>query len=140
MIKVITYQPEHLEKLDLQDSQKSESSPVIHGQAITFMKDETVLAIVGGFMFGTQVLQGWALISSRVSSNRFGFHKTVKMFIPYIMERLGVQRLQISVLCGNMVAWKWARSLGFECEGIMRKYGPEGADYWLFARCMHERR
>jgi hypothetical protein len=134
-VRLVKYEPWHLEKLELQASQETEKAPVIHGDAVTFLMGETVLAIFGGFPFGAGILQGWSLLSKHICPNKIRFHKQAKIFVPYVMEKLAVRRLQVSVRTDNDRAFRWAKSLGFQCEGVMRSYGPNGEAYWLFARC-----
>jgi hypothetical protein len=34
----------------------------------------------------------------------------------------------------NDTAFKFAKALRFEVESVMRKFGPEGADYYMMTR------
>ncbi len=47
---------------------------------------------------------------------------------------LGLRRLQIVVDVEREAAVRWAEFLKFEREGVMKKYGPEGHDYYMYAR------
>lgn len=44
------------------------------------------------------------------------------------------QRLQLVVRRDNFSACKWARAIGFEEEGTVRKYTPDGRDCVFYAR------
>ena len=51
-----------------------------------------------------------------------------------IIGQSGIRRMQIFVKCDHMVALKFAKALYFEVECKLRKFGPEGADYFSMAR------
>ena len=51
-----------------------------------------------------------------------------------IIGQSGIRRMQIFVKCNHMVALKFAKALHFEVECKLRKFGPEGADYFSMAR------
>jgi RimJ/RimL family protein N-acetyltransferase len=50
------------------------------------------------------------------------------------MHEAQVQRVQASVHAEDGQAVRFARWLGFENEGLMKKYGPDGSDYYRMAR------
>mgnify|MGYP003671506105 CR=1 FL=1 len=47
---------------------------------------------------------------------------------------LNLRRLQIVVDVNREKAVQWADFLGFKREGVMKRYGPEGHDYYMYAR------
>ena len=51
-----------------------------------------------------------------------------------IGPHLGLRRLQIVVDVEREAAVQWAEFLKFKREGVMTKYGPEGHDYYMYAR------
>ena len=57
-----------------------------------------------------------------------------KRFFDKIGAKLGLRRMQIVVCVDREKAVQWARFLRFEREGLMRCYGPEGKDYYMYAR------
>jgi len=52
----------------------------------------------------------------------------------HIQETHELSRIQASVCASDVRANRYAQWLGFEKEGIMRKYGPDGTDYIRYAR------
>lgn len=134
MIKVAPYDPQHLEQLAVREGQSFEKPSVIQGDAVTFLFEEKPIAIFGGYQILLGVLQLWGLVSDDVAKCPKSFHKSSKEFLSFVIEKQGIRRVQISVRHGNTQAWRWATALGFRCEGIMRKYGPDSEDYYLFAR------
>jgi hypothetical protein len=134
MIEIVDYKPEHLAGIVLRECHDGERPVEIRGHAITVMSDGTPLAIIGWHFITPFVIQSWGLLSRDVSAKRFSFHKTMKLFLDWAFEEHKLQRAQISVRVGYKAGWDWAKSLGFGCEAVMKKYGPDGSDYWLFAR------
>ena len=47
---------------------------------------------------------------------------------------MGLHRVQITVRTTDKRAHNWALAIGFQEECVMRKYGPDGIDYFLMAR------
>jgi hypothetical protein len=49
-------------------------------------------------------------------------------------DNYGIARMQIFVKDQHMVALRFAKALHFDVECKLRKFGPEGADYYSMAR------
>ena len=54
----------------------------------------------------------------------------------HMQEEYKYQRIQASISVKDAKAKRFAEWLGFENEGIMKKYGPDGSDYYRYARVM----
>ena len=51
------------------------------------------------------------------------------------LELTDMHRVEAAVRCDYAAGHRWATRLGFELEApVMRKWGPDGADYALYAR------
>lgn len=57
-----------------------------------------------------------------------------RRFFDKIGPALGLRRLQIVVSVHRERAIQWAKFLKFKEEGLMAQYGPEGFDYYMYAR------
>lgn len=57
-----------------------------------------------------------------------------RRFFDKIGERLNLRRMQIVVNVHHKDAIRWAEFLQFKREGRMIQYGPEGDDYYMYAR------
>ena len=51
-----------------------------------------------------------------------------------IIGATNLKRVQASVHAEDHQAVRFARWMGFENEGLMKKYGPDGSDYYRMAR------
>jgi RimJ/RimL family protein N-acetyltransferase len=45
-----------------------------------------------------------------------------------------IKRLQTSVKADSKLALRFAEWLGLKQEGLMKNYGPDGSDYYRYAR------
>jgi hypothetical protein len=134
MIKLVEFDQKHLAEITPKSCHDGEMPEAILGQALTLTFNDTPAAIFVWKGVCPGVMQVSAFISEIVKEHPFTLHKTAKHLIGYAFAEFGIQRMQMSVRCGFNEGWDWARSLGFQCEGIMRQYGPNKSDYWLFAR------
>ena len=78
--------------------------------------------------------EAWSLLSPMIKRFPVALHKAVKTRIPEIMARHGLRRVHMTVDPWDVAAIRWAECLGFEREGLMRRFGDNGADMFLFAR------
>lgn len=134
MIDIIEYVPAHLERIKLKPCHDGERPPAIRGRALTMMIGTEPLAIFGWHFICPGVVQLWALVSEKTADHKKSFHKVCKAFLANGVGPIGARRIQFSVRCGFKQGWRWAKALGFTCEGIMKQYAPNGDDCWLFAR------
>ena len=100
----------------------------------TARKDGKIVVMGGAHVMWRGVGEGWLIMS------KYGYDmpKTVARyadeFFDVIMTEANLQRVQASVNALDPRSVRFARWLGFENEGLMRKYGPDGTDYYRMAR------
>lgn len=134
-MKVIPFKPEHLEQIELKENYiQGECPKTIVNTAFTFMYNDKIIAIIGGFPFVPGVIHFWAFISKHVRSCPIAFHKEVLKMLDWYEQNEKPRRIQFEVRASYVPGQKWARSLGLTEEGLMKKWGPDGADHYLFAR------
>jgi RimJ/RimL family protein N-acetyltransferase len=63
-----------------------------------------------------------------------GLPGAIKDILEYVEKVNAFHRVQASVRADDLVALRLDRWLGFQAEGIMRKFGPDEADYIRLAR------
>jgi len=80
------------------------------------------------------VAEMWLVPDMSIRRYAFTFHRASKRWIDILMSELQLVRLQATVHTGNARADKWIRSLYLEKEGILRSFGPDGADYAMYSR------
>lgn len=137
---VLPFEPEHLDELELQQSQLS-LQPIISdskygyslkkaGPAFSAQVDGEIIASLGIIPQWEHRAIAWGLIGARANRHLLSVHKAVERFLKMSEYR----RIETSVATNFAEGHRWARMLGFEREGTMRAYTPEGFDCDLYAR------
>jgi len=62
------------------------------------------------------------------------FHRVAKQMFDIYIGELWMVRLQCTVHSRNFQAIKWIKKMRFLEEGLLKKYGPDGHDFYMFAR------
>lgn len=112
------------------ENQKLEVRPGTN--ALSLWNGSTLIAVVGGHAISLGVFQVWALISEDTSQVAVSFTRKLRFIIGEFMKHY--HRIQMSVRDGFEDECRWAKLLGFQQEGLMRAYGPDKHDCWLFGR------
>jgi len=77
------------------------------------------------------VAMGWAVFDpGLLKCNLLTVVRIYRGFIPRLMTENGIRRLQTHVY-NTPVLLRWARCLGFEKEGLMRGFAPDGGDCFM---------
>lgn len=100
------------------------------GLAWTAEYDGQILAIAGVEPQWENRAIAFALIAE--SAGRFfpAIHKAVRDFL----IRAPYRRIEATVDVGFEQGHRWIKMLGFEIEGYLKAYRPDGADMLLYAR------
>lgn len=134
-MQIRRYRDGDIKKIDLQDEQKHEIEGVKYPEETSFTLEDNG-EVLGCFAF-LQVCEKRGVVCSFISRNAGrAMLKMVKQFRKLLddgMDKTGMERIEISVMSGFEHGERFAQMLGFECEGVMRKY-YKGKDYKLFAR------
>jgi hypothetical protein len=144
-LRVIDYRAGHLDCLN--------AKAVFHGELELEARIETALkanqCIVKTVFMGRQPLavlgltliregfaEAWSLTSEEVRDVPISFHRVVLGILSAYEKALRLTRIQMTVRENYEEGKRWARSLGFQEEGLMRKFGPDGSHHFLYARCL----
>ena len=138
MPNIVPFKKEHLAKINLlfEMTEDGKQSLATYDDVIgyTGLEGNTVLATGGVHRMWEGVGEAWLL----VGKEGYDIPKTVAKYTSYIFQHIQEEhqmfRIQASVSAMDKRANKYAQWLGFEKEGIMRKYGPDGSDYIRYAR------
>ena len=104
------------------------------GLAVTALVHGKPVAMFGCIVLWTGVAEIWSIISD--DARRYPKQLTIvaKSFSDIVAQSLSLHRLQLTVRSDEPRALRWAEYLGFEIEGLMKKYSPDGADTYILAR------
>jgi hypothetical protein len=72
----------------------------------------------------------WALLSQNIGLTMPIIHRHMVKFL----SRLDARRLEAYIDVGFAPGHRWVKMLGFEVEGYMKSFRPNGDDMVLYAR------
>lgn len=137
---IVPFKPEHLHTLNIQASQAL-FGPLLHdkeygemllnaGPAFSGIVDNETIISAGIIHQWHNRAVAWALVSEKAGKNFVSIHKATNKFL----KLCDVKRIETFVDDGFTQGYRWMKMLGFEYEGLMRAYSPEGRDCLLYAR------
>jgi len=104
------------------------------GNAYTmFMNDKPIFAI-GIVILWDGVAEGWVIASQNIFEMKFLSAKTMKELTDDMCKKNKIKRLQTSVKADFKLGIRFATWLGFKIEGLKKKYGPDGSDYYQLGK------
>jgi len=104
-----------------------------NGLAVSVLKNRKPIAVFGTVNIWHGVEEAWFLLEEQFRKYPYLMTRMGKLFIRLKFQDDSLHRLQITVRCDDNRAVKWAECLGFQTEGVMRKYGPDGADFYIMS-------
>jgi hypothetical protein len=143
-VRIVALEAWHFESIVLQDAQRN-LQPLLHTEgyrsdllrrSVAFSAvDDAVIAIAGVALAWPEREVAWSLLSN-CGPRRFAtIHRAAKRFL----ESRRTRRIEMTVDAAHDSAGRWARLLGFQEEGLMHAYTPDGRDAILYARVRDER-
>lgn len=102
--------------------------------AHTFTIDEKPVGIMGVTVLRAHIAELWAFLSDDVKKHPVAFHKQCKELLDTYFVELNVPRFQCYVLSDFCVGNRWLQILGFQREGLLRKFGADGKDYIVWSK------
>ena len=146
MPSLIPFKKEHLHEIDLRpfDEQVVMGVPKAFdlialqaqkGIAYTGVNDEGKIIAVGGVVILWEgVGSGWVLTSDLLLKYKTWTHRNIKQILDITIDTQKLHRIESIILKDHCVSQKWAERLGFESEGLLRKYDSNKSDYYLYSR------
>lgn len=104
------------------------------GMSFTGIKDDKPIASGGIYMLWDGVAEGWVMATSQIWEHKIYFALQFKKRTEILIKSIKIKRLQTSVKADFDLGIKFAEFLGLTNEGIMKNYGPDGSDYYRYAR------
>lgn len=122
--------------LDYEFNNASRNGLLSHNNIVAFTleDDGTILAVGGVHVMWFGAAEGWVLVSPDCLQMPASFARYAKRVFDGILQETELRRVQASIHVDDKRAYRFAQWLGFEDEGVMRKYGVEGDDYYRMAR------
>lgn len=143
--KIVEWQPSHLYVCELNEFDRRNlelfggfqdylQAYAQTGVAYTAIGDGEIYAMFGMWQLWPGVSEAWLIPSNKIDRKVIAMHRASLRFFEYAAEQTNTKRLQFTVHTRNERADRWAQRCHFEREGLLRKYGPDGADYWMYSR------
>lgn len=104
------------------------------GPAFTALDGERVIGCGGVARLWGRVGEGWTIFGSEIAEHPVWLHRTVRPMLRDIMDGMDLDRLQVNVLATSERNCRWIERLGFKLEGLMIRFGPNGEDYFRYAK------
>lgn len=105
-----------------------------HGNAFTAILHGTPVACFGSVRIWNGVEEMWLLMEERGRNIAVSLTKAAIAYRDFRVISGNLHRLQITVRCEDMRAVRWASFIGFNIDGMMMRYGPDGSNYYLMSR------
>jgi hypothetical protein len=145
-IIVVPFRAFHLKMMDLREEERlflETAHQYFYSSAqyaeqlktgFTALADEgpVVAAGVSNLFGGT--FEAWAYTTDLINKYRFKIHPIVSRMFDSIFSAPSVRRVQATIAADRPDAIRWADHLGFWREGRMEGYGPNGEDFYIYAR------
>ena len=106
----------------------------IPGLAFTLFLDETPIVSGGIVPMWEGVAEGWVLSSKHIFDYKIKAASLIKKRMDYLCVNNKIIRLQTAVKEEFLTGVRFAQWLGLEKEGLMRKWGFDGSDQYMYAR------
>ena len=100
------------------------------GQAFTYISDGKPIFACGIVQLWDGVAEAWVLGSRNIFDIKILAAKTIKELQDDTCKKHKIRRLQTSVKANFDRGLRFATWCGFEIEGLKKKYGPDGSDYY----------
>lgn len=138
MTELVQFEPRHLDLMEIQDAQRGTFPHGDQSYGLSLMKAGPCWSVVvdghivacGGLCVqweGRAVV--WAILSKGAP-----LVPVTRAVLRVIQSRGIPRRLECFVDVSFPQGIRWAEMLGFQREGLMRAFSPDGRDHLLFAR------
>lgn len=102
--------------------------------AKAFGVGQEIYGIAGSYRQWKGCSQLWAVFDERVVRYPVALLKTCMILINYAQQKQDLRRVSLTVQSGYTEGNRFAEALGFDLEGRMVGYLPDGSDANLYAR------
>jgi RimJ/RimL family protein N-acetyltransferase len=100
----------------------------------SLIDEDDIVACAGVSAMWDGVAEGWIVLSAYAAKHRVSVARYTERLFDDIMKHNNLWRIQASIHTTDEKAIRFAQWLDFEYEGVMRKFGPDGSDYFRYAR------
>ena len=102
--------------------------------AFTGMVNDKPIFAAGMKMIWGQVAEGWVIATSEMWNHPLGVAKAIKKDFARVAKEHNIKRVQTGIRKDFKEGIRFAEWLGLEREGLMKNWGFDGSDQYLYAR------
>lgn len=143
--KIVNWQPAHLYMCELNEFDRDNlelfegyrdylQAYAEAGIAYSAVVEGEIYAMFGVFQLWPGTAEAWLIPSRKIDRKAIALHRGSLAFFEHAANEMHIKRLQFTVHTRNERADRWAQRCYFKREGLLRNYGPDGSDYFMYAR------
>ena len=102
--------------------------------AFTGIVNDNPIFAAGMKMIWGQVAEGWVIATSEMWKHPLSVAKAIKKDFARVAKENNITRVQSAIRKDFSEGQRFAEWLGLEKEGLMRKWGFDGSDQYMYAR------
>ena len=102
--------------------------------AFTGIVNDNPIFAAGMKMVWGQVAEGWVIATSEMWKHPLSVAKAIKKDFARVAKENNITRVQSAIRKDFSEGQRFAEWLGLEKEGLMRKWGFDGSDQYMYAR------
>ena len=102
--------------------------------AFTGLVNNKPIFAAGMKMVWGQVAEGWVIATSEMWKHPLSVAKAIKKDFARVAKENNITRVQSAIRKDFSEGQRFAEWLGLEKEGLMRKWGFDGSDQYMYAR------
>jgi hypothetical protein len=102
--------------------------------SFTGMVGKKPIFAAGMKMIWGQVAEGWVIATSEMWKHPLGVAKAIKKDFARVARENNITRVQSAIRKDFKEGLRFAEWLGLEKEGLMKKWGFDGSDQYMYAR------
>lgn len=145
IINIVKYRGEHGQYIMKQEMNHSLMDEDMKFRANAKLLEQENLAFTGMingkpiFAAGMKIIwdgvaEGWVLATKDALDHPIAVAKAIKKDFARIAKENNINRVQTAVRANYTTGLKFAKWLGLEEEGLMKKFGFDGSDQYMYAR------
>ncbi len=137
---IVEYKPEHFLNMNITASQhemvpyQDEFYAKHMGESpymFSYMKDKMILAVGGISHRAAKRGEAFLIADEKIGKKDYIF---IRNFTRELIEKSMYSRIEATIEKDDKRGQKWLKSMDFEYEGTLRKYGLNGEDHEIYAR------
>lgn len=140
--KIIDFEPHHIDQITYRSADavfvKENKGELVDrlpkGMSFTGTYNDQVFAMFGLVPYWKGCYECWLIPASNLDTHTMKMHRTAIRFFEYTAKVLRAKRYQCYVFSENVRAVRWIEMMVFKKEGLMKNFGPNQEDFFLYAR------